>query len=111
MLGDEGSGLVETYVVRTTLAAVVCMALFPPRDVARNDIPRLLVRSVVVTTYFVFVIVGAQTGSPVVVQTMVATTPLFVLAAESVRRGTAPPARAVVAAGIVIAGVSLILLT
>lgn len=110
MLGDEGSGLVETYVVRTTLAAVVCMALFPPRDVAGSDIPRLLVRSVVVTTYFVFVIVGAQTGSPVVVQTMVATTPLFVLAAESIRRGTAPPARAVVAAGIVVVGVSLILL-
>lgn len=110
MLGDEGSGLVETYVVRTTLAAIVCMALFPPRDVARGDVPRLLVRSVVVTTYFVFVIVGAQSGSPVVVQTMVATTPLFVLAAESIRRGTAPPARAVVAAGIVVAGVSLILL-
>jgi drug/metabolite transporter (DMT)-like permease len=110
LLGDEGSGLVETYVVRTALAAVVCMALFPPRDVARSDIPRLLGRSVVVTLYFVFVIVGAQTGSPVVVQTLVATTPLFVLAVESIRRRAAPPARAVAAAGIVVAGVSLILL-
>lgn len=111
LLGDAGSGLIETYVVRTAIAAVVCIALFPPRDVARGDIPRLLGRSVVVTTYFVFVIVGAQTGSPVVVQTLVATTPLFVLAVESVRRRAAPPLRAVVAAVIVAAGVALILLS
>lgn len=109
LIGDEGVGLVETYVVRTALAAIVCMTLFPPRAVRRGDIPRLLGRSVVVTTYFVFLILGAQTGSPVVVQTLVATTPLIVLAVESVRRGSAPPARALVAAAIVVVGVSLIL--
>jgi drug/metabolite transporter (DMT)-like permease len=110
LIGDQGVGLVETYVVRTALAALVCIALFPPRDVARSDVPRLLGRSVVVTTYFVFVILGAQAGSPVVVQTLVATTPLFVLAVESVRRRAAPPARAGVAAGLVAVGVALILL-
>jgi drug/metabolite transporter (DMT)-like permease len=110
LIGDEGVGLVETYVIRTALAAVVCIALFPPRDVARGDIPRLLGRSVVVTLYFVFVIVGAQTGSPVVVQTLVATTPLVVLAVESVRLRSAPPVRSVVASVVVVAGVALILL-
>lgn len=110
LLGDEGVGLVETYVVRTALAAVVCIALFPPRNVARSDVPRLLGRSVVVTTYFVFVIVGAQAGSPVVVQTLVATTPLLVIAVESFRQRTIPAARSVVAAGIVTGGVGLILL-
>jgi drug/metabolite transporter (DMT)-like permease len=110
LLGEQGVGVVETYVVRTALAAVVCMALFPPRNVARTDLPRLLGRSVVVTTYFVFVIIGAQTGSPVVVQTLVATTPLFVLAVESFRHRSAPPVRSVVAAGIVVVGVALILL-
>ncbi len=109
LLGDLDVGLVETYVVRTALAAVVCIALFPPRDVARSDVPRLLGRSVVVTTYFVFVILGAQSGSPVVVQTLVATTPLFVLSVESVRRRAAPPLRALVAAVIVVIGVVLIL--
>lgn len=111
LLGDLDVGLIETYVVRTALAAVVCLTLFRPRDVARSDIPRLLGRSVVVTTYFVFVIVGAQSGSPVVVQTLVATTPLFVLAVESVRGHAAPPVRAVVATLIVLVGVVLILLT
>ncbi len=42
LLGDEGVGLVETYVVRTALAALVSIALFPPRDVPPGDIPRLL---------------------------------------------------------------------
>lgn len=109
LLGDLDVGVVETYVVRTALAAVVCLALFPPRDVARSDVPRLLGRSIVVTTYFVFVILGAQSGSPVVVQTLVATTPLFVLAVESARRRAAPPLRAIVAALIVLVGVILIL--
>ncbi len=109
LLGDQGVGVVETYVVRTSLAAIICIAVFPPRDVARADIPRLLGRSVVVTTYFVFVILGAQTGSPVVVQTMVATTPLMILLFESIRRRTMPAARAVVAATIVAVGVALIL--
>jgi len=110
LLGEQGSGVVETYVVRTALAAVVCMALFRPRDVAISDVPRLLGRSVVVTTYFVFVIIGAQNGSPVVVQTLVATTPLIVLVVEAFQRGTPPPVRSIVAAAIVIAGVALILL-
>ena len=110
LIGDQGVGVVETYVVRTALAAAVCVVLFPPRDVARGDIPRLLGRSVVVTTYFVFVILGAQAGSPVEVQTMLATTPLLVLTIESVRRHAAPPARAVVGAGIVVVGVALIVL-
>jgi len=111
LLGDQGVGLIETYLVRTAIAAFVCIAMFPPRDVARTDIPRLLGRSVVVTTYFVLVILGAQAGSPVVVQTLVATTPLFVLAAESVIRRSAPPARALAAAAIVAAGVTLLLVT
>ena len=109
LLGDEGAGVVETYVVRTALAAVVCMALFPPRDVPVGDVPRLLGRSLVVTTYFVFLILGAQSGSPVVVQTLVATTPLLVLGVEALRRGSAPPVRAVLAGGVVLVGVGLIL--
>lgn len=109
LLGDLDVGLVETYVTRTALAAVVCVALFPPRDVPSRDAPRLLIRSVVVTGYFVCVILGAQSGSPVVVQTLVATTPLFVLAVEAARQRALPPVRTVVAATIVLGGVGLTL--
>ena len=108
--GDLGVGVVETYVVRTALAAVICIAWFPPRDVPRTDVPRLLGRSVVVTAYFVCVILGAQAGSPLVVQTLVATTPLFVLVIESMRGGAWPSLRAVAASLIVLVGVAMLLL-
>ena len=101
----DGNGGLVTFGI-----SALDMALFRPRDVAISDVPRLLGRSVVVTTYFVFVIIGAQNGSPVVVQTLVATTPLIVLVVEAFQRGTPPPVRSIVAAAIVIAGVALILL-
>ncbi|MCU0482990.1 MAG: hypothetical protein MUC54_01750 [Chloroflexi bacterium] len=106
LLGDLGSGVVETYVVRTAIAAAIFLVAFPPHDIAVRETPRLFVRALVVTTYFVLVIIGAQQGSPVVVQTLVATTPLFVLAWESIQRRSLPPARGVLAAGIVVAGVA-----
>ena len=105
LLGDAGSGVVETYVVRTALAAAIFLVVIPPRDVPPAEIPRLFIRSLVVTTYFVLVIVGAQLGSPVVVQTLVATTPLFVLAADALRHRSRPPARGIFGAVIVVIGV------
>jgi drug/metabolite transporter (DMT)-like permease len=111
MLADRGVGVVETYVVRTGLAAVVTLVLFVPRDVPLSSVPRLVGRSLLVTLSFVLIILGVQQGSPVVVQTLVATTPLFVLAVESWRTRTRPPSRAVAAALLVVAGVGIVLVT
>lgn len=108
---DLGMGVVETYVVRTGLAALVTLLLFVPRDVPLSSAPRLFIRSLLVTTSFVLVILGVQQGSPVVVQTMVATTPLFVLAAESYRTRTRPPRRTLGAALLVVVGVVIVLAT
>ncbi len=107
---DLDVGLVEIYVVRTALAAAVTLALFPPRDVPLRAAPRLFLRSLLVTSTFVLIILGVQQGSPVVVQTLVATTPLFALAAESWRTRTPPPPRALGAALLVAAGVAVVLL-
>jgi drug/metabolite transporter (DMT)-like permease len=106
---DLHVGVVETYVIRTGIAAVVCLLLFPPRDVPLRATPRLFVRSLLVTSSFIFIILGVQQGSPVVVQTLVATTPLFALAVESWRTRTPPPARALGAALLVVAGVAVVL--
>lgn len=106
LLGDEGVGVVETYVVRTSLAAVVFIALFPPRDIPLQAAPRLFGRALVVTSYFVLLILAAQQGSPAVVQTCLATTPLLVLGWESWRARRRPPARSLVAAALVAAAVT-----
>ena len=107
VIGDQGVGLVETYVVRTALAAVLFLVLFPPRDIPWAAAPRLFGRGLVVTSYFVLVILAAQQGSPVVVQTCLAATPLLVLAWESWRLGRRPPTRILLATLVVVAGVGL----
>jgi drug/metabolite transporter (DMT)-like permease len=109
-LGDAGVGVVETYVVRTSLAAAVFLIAIPPRAIGVAEIPRLFVRSVVVTVYFVALIIGAQAGSPVTVQTIVATTPLIVLGWESWRTRSLPSPAAVAAAVVVTVGVAGVLL-
>jgi drug/metabolite transporter (DMT)-like permease len=109
MQADLDVGVVETYVVRTGLAAVVTLIMFPPRQVPLSSTPVLIGRSLLITLSFVLVILAVQQGSPVVVQTLVATTPLFVLAVESWRSRSRPPARILGAAILVVVGVVLIL--
>lgn len=109
MLADEGVGVVETYVTRTGLAAGAMLILIPPRGIPTSSLPRLLLRSVSVTAYFSLVILAVQEGSPVVVQTLLAVTPLIVLGWESLRSGTLPAARALAGACLVLLGVVIVL--
>jgi drug/metabolite transporter (DMT)-like permease len=106
MLGDQDVGVVETYVVRTSLAALLFLPAFPPRAIPLRAAPRLAGRALVVTSYFVLVILAAQRGSPVVVQTCLAATPLLVLAWESWRARRLPQARILGAAVLVLAGIA-----
>jgi drug/metabolite transporter (DMT)-like permease len=110
LLGDQGVGVVETYVVRTALAAGVFVVLFPPVDIPVRAGPRLFGRALVVTTYFVLAILAAQQGSPVVVQTCLAATPLMVLAWESWRARRRPAPATLAAAVLVAIGVTISLL-
>jgi drug/metabolite transporter (DMT)-like permease len=109
LLADRGVGVVETYVVRTGICAGLFIALIPPRNVPLSAAPRLVVRSLLVTISFVAIILGVAAGSPVVVQTLVATTPLFALAIESWQTRVAPHGRAMAAAGLVTGGVAVML--
>jgi drug/metabolite transporter (DMT)-like permease len=109
LLADDGVGVVETYVVRTGLAAAVMLVLIPPRGIPRSGAPRLLARSLAVTTFFVLVILAVQRGDPVTVQTLVAVTPLIILAWESVRARTRPALRALAGALLAAVGVAVVL--
>jgi drug/metabolite transporter (DMT)-like permease len=109
LLAVEDVGVVETYVVRTGLAAALFVVAIPPRDVPFSSTPSLLVRSVAVTASFVFIILGVQEGSPVVVQTLVAVTPLLIIGWESLRIRRAPPARGLAGALLVMVGVAVVL--
>src|SRR3954469_24337300 len=66
LLSDNGAGVVEAYVVRTALAAVCCLLLFPPRDVPWRVVPRFLPRAIAITVHLVLVLIGVQGGNPAV---------------------------------------------
>lgn len=109
-LVDEGVGLVGIYTTRTAIAAVLFLVLFPPVAIGRSAMPALLSRSAVMSAAWVASIIGVQVGSPTVVQTMTATTPLWVLSWEFSRSGRPPPARVLVGALLVAAGVVVVLI-
>ncbi len=110
LLIDEGAGVIEIYFIRTALAALVFLAFVPPRDIPLGSVPRLTIRAVFISLHFVLILMGVREGSPAVVQTAVATAPLFVVAIESARMRALPGGRAVAAALIAIAGVAIIAL-
>lgn len=109
-LVDQGVGLVEIYTTRTVIAAIIFLVVFPPVAVGRTAMPALILRSAVMSAAWAASILGVQVGSPTVVQTMAATTPLWVLSWESAQSGRPPPVRVLVGSLLVAVGVVVVLL-
>jgi drug/metabolite transporter (DMT)-like permease len=108
-LVDAGAGVVEIYLVRTSIAAIVLTALFPPRDLPLRELPRMAARASAITVSFLLILVGLQRGSATSVQTTVATAPLMLVAAELVFRRRRPSGRVVLASVCALAGVAVVL--
>ena len=90
LLAQRGVGLPETYVVRTSLAALVFAVIAPPLAVRARDLPALAVRSTFVTTSFLLTILAVQIGDVVVIQSVIATMPLWVIGLEWIRHHRRP---------------------
>jgi drug/metabolite transporter (DMT)-like permease len=110
LLTNEDVGVVEIYVTRTAAAAAVWLLVAPPRAVPFAALPKLTLRATLITLNFVLVIAAVERGSPVTVQTFVATAPLQLLLAAFVVRGERPPLRVAVAALVALGGVLALLI-
>ena len=111
LLADEGAGTVEIDLTRTAACAAVFLALYPPREIPVRTAPLLALRAAFISAQFVLIIEAVRRGSPAVVQTMVATSPLIALAFESIRSpGQRPSPRVLVCSLIVLAGVGVVAL-
>jgi drug/metabolite transporter (DMT)-like permease len=111
MLADRDVGVVEAYVVRAGVAALLFCILVPPRAVPWRALPGMLPRAAFITAHFVLILVGVQDGNPAVVQTAVATAPLVSIGFEVVRHRRRPSGRLLLAAVLAVAGVAAILLS
>jgi drug/metabolite transporter (DMT)-like permease len=110
LLADRDVGVVEAYLVRAGLAALVFYVFVPSDDVPLRSLPGMLPRAAFITAHFLFILIGVQEGSPAVVQTAVATAPLFSLGIETVRTRRRPSGRLIAAALLATIGVAVILL-
>ena len=63
LLADRDVGVVEAYLVRAALAAVVCSVLVPPRDVPLRALPGMLPRAAFITAHFLLILIGVQDGT------------------------------------------------
>lgn len=107
LLADSGSGVVQTYVVRTGIAAVLFLLFVPPRSLRPSQFPAMFIRALFITIGFGLAIFAVQDGSPTVVQTGMSTTPLLVLAWEKRDQGVAISRRTLVGAVLAMLGVAL----
>jgi drug/metabolite transporter (DMT)-like permease len=107
LLTDRGVGVGEIYVTRTAIAGGLACALVPPRAIPLRAMPPLTLRSALQSGYFILMIFAVQRGRPATVQTLVATTPLLVLALDAIASRKRPPLRLAVVSLAVVAGVAL----
>lgn len=110
LLADRDVGVVEAYLVRAGLAAIACSLLVPPRDVPLRALPGMLPRAAFITAHFLLILIGVQDGNPAVVQTAVATAPLWSLGIQAVVTRRPPSSRLMGAAVLATVGVAVILL-
>lgn len=109
LLADQGVGVVAAYVTRTALACAACLVLFPPRDVPWRQVPRMTPRAIAITLHLVLVLAGVQGGgNPAIVQTVVATGPLFVFAWDAAVHGRRPSRGLVLGAVTAFLGVAIV---
>jgi uncharacterized membrane protein len=108
MLTTRHVGTGPIYVVRTAVAAAAFWVLVPPRDIGCRALPRLAVRSGTVSVGFVLTIAAVQHGGVLLVQCMLATTPLLVTALETVASRRRPSVATVLAGVVCSTGIALL---
>lgn len=109
MLAVRGIGLPETYFVRAAGAAIVFLVIAPPRSLRPRNLPALAIRSFFITASFLLTILAVQIGNVVVIQSVLATLPLMVLAIEWARHGGRPDRGIVVGSLIAVVGLVVLL--
>ncbi|MEI6477069.1 MAG: DMT family transporter [Actinomycetes bacterium] len=111
LLNKEGVGTTETFIVRQLLAGFTFMAIFPPIGLHWRDFMQLVRRSFFMSVGWLASIYAIRQGSPVVVQSVMATIPLWVILIEVIAYKERP-SRPVVFSAIAIAiGIYVLALT
>ena len=111
LLNREGVGTSETFIVRQLLAGFSFMVIFPPIGLRWRDFMQLVRRSFFMSVGWLASIYAIRQGSPVVVQSVMATIPLWVILIEVIAYRKRPSRPVVFSALAIAIGIYVLALT
>lgn len=111
LLANEGVGMPETFIARQVIAGLAFVILFPPIGLKLRDFFELVRRSFFMAIGWMTSITAIQNGSPLVVQTFLATIPITVILIETVAYRKRPDNAVIVSAILAACGIAALSLT
>ncbi len=111
LLADEDVGMPETFVTRQVIAGLAFTILFPPIGLKFRDFYELVRRSFFMAIGWMTSITAIQTGSPLVVQTFLATIPIIVILIETAAYRKRPERAVIISAVLTAFGIAALTLT
>ena len=111
LLADEGVGMPETFIARQVIAGLAFVILFPPIGLKFRDFFELVRRSFFMAIGWMTSITAIQKGSPLVVQTFLATIPITVILIETVAYRKRPDRAVIFSAILTALGIAALSLT
>lgn len=111
LLADEGVGMPETFIARQVIAGLAFVILFPPVGLKFRDFFELVRRSFFMAIGWMTSITAIQKGSPLVVQTFLATIPITVILIETVAYRKRPDRAVILSAILTALGIAALSLT
>jgi len=111
LLANEGVGMPETFIARQVIAGLAFVILFPPIGLKFRDFFELVRRSFFMAIGWMTSITAIQNGSPLVVQTFLATIPITVILIETVAYRKRPDNAVIVSAILAACGIAALSLT
>lgn len=106
------SGLVisEVLFVQQIVAGLVCVILFPTKDVPLSSLPILAHRAMYMSLGWIFYTQALKSGETLVVQSVLSLIPISILVMETITYKRKPPKEAVISALLVVVCISTLVL-
>ncbi len=105
VLGVEGISVSETFIVRQVLAGLICLAIFPPGSLTKNDLFKLIQRASLISVGSIASVYALQGGEIILMVSILATVSLWVLLFESIASKSIPDRSTIIAAVIAVVGI------
>lgn len=111
LLANENVGMPETFIARQMIAGLAFSILFPPVGLKFRDFFELVRRSFFMAIGWMTSITAIQSGSPLIVQTILATIPITVILIETVAYRKRPDRAVIISALLTALGIAALSLT